>query len=197
MTDNQLLRATSVMAIGTIASRVTGLIRNLLLVALLGTAILGDTYNVANTMPNILYNLLIGGALTAVFVPQIVRSLRDSDNGAGFISRLFTATLVFLLILTAVGIALAPQIVNLYAPEFAGRAEFDITVSFMRYCLPQIFFLGLFALLGQIANAKGKFGPMMWAPVINNLIVIALFGWFLVNKNDLSLGNITHTDITW
>ena len=197
MSDNQLLRATSVMAIGTIASRVTGLIRNLLLVALLGTAILGDTYNVANTMPNILYNLLIGGALTAVFVPQIVRSLRDSDNGAGFISRLFTATLVFLLILTAVGIALAPQIVNLYAPEFAGRAEFDITVSFMRYCLPQIFFLGLFALLGQIANAKGKFGPMMWAPVINNLIVIALFGWFLINKNDLSLGNITQSDITW
>ena len=61
MSDHQLLRASSVMAVGTIASRITGLIRNLLLVALLGTAILGDTYNVANTMPNILYNLLIGG----------------------------------------------------------------------------------------------------------------------------------------
>jgi len=93
MSDDQLMRDSSVMALGTIASRVTGLIRNLLLVALLGTAILGDTYNVANTMPNILYNLIIGGALTAVFVPQIVRSLRDSDQGAAFISRLFTATL--------------------------------------------------------------------------------------------------------
>jgi len=197
MSDHQLLRASSVMAVGTIASRVTGLIRNLLLVALLGTAILGDTYNVANTMPNILYNLLIGGALTAVFVPQIVRSLRDSDQGAAFISRLFTVTITFLLLLTALGIALAPIIVNLYAPEFSNRPEFDITVSFMRYCLPQIFFLGLFALLGQIANAKGKFGPMMWAPVINNLIAILLFSWFLVNRQDLSLGNISQTDITW
>jgi len=197
MSDNQLLRASSVMAVGTIASRVTGLIRNLLLVALLGTAILGDTYNVANTMPNILYNLLIGGALTAVFVPQIVRSLRDSDQGAAFISRLFTVTVTFLLLLTVLGIVFAPVIVNLYAPEFSNRPEFDITVTFMRYCLPQIFFLGLFALLGQIANAKGKFGPMMWAPVINNLIAILLFSWFLVNREDLSLGNISETDITW
>ena len=197
MSDNQLLRASSVMAVGTIASRVTGLIRNLLLVALLGTAILGDTYNVANTMPNILYNLLIGGALTAVFVPQIVRSLRDSDQGAAFISRLFTVTVTFLLLLTVIGIVFAPVIVNLYAPEFSNRPEFDITVTFMRYCLPQIFFLGLFALLGQIANAKGKFGPMMWAPVINNLIAILLFSWFLVNREDLSLGNISETDITW
>jgi putative peptidoglycan lipid II flippase len=185
------------MAVGTIASRVTGLIRNLLLVALLGTAILGDTYNVANTMPNILYNLLIGGALTAVFVPQIVRSLRDSDQGAAFISRLFTVTVTFLLLLTVIGIVFSPVIVNLYAPEFSNRPEFDITVTFMRYCLPQIFFLGLFALLGQIANAKGKFGPMMWAPVINNLIAILLFSWFLVNRQDLSLGNISETDITW
>ena len=197
MSDNQLLRASSVMAVGTIASRVTGLIRNLLLVALLGTAILGDTYNVANTMPNILYNLLIGGALTAVFVPQIVRSLRDSDQGAAFISRLFTVTVTFLLLLTVIGIVFAPVIVNLYAPEFSNRPEFDITVTFMRFCLPQIFFLGLFALLGQIANAKGKFGPMMWAPVINNLIAILLFAWFLVNRQDLSLGNISETDITW
>jgi putative peptidoglycan lipid II flippase len=197
MSDNPLLRASSVMAVGTIASRVTGLIRNLLLVALLGTAILGDTYNVANTMPNILYNLLIGGALTAVFVPQIVKSLRDSDQGAAFISRLFTVTVTFLLLLTVIGIVFAPVIVNLYAPEFSNRPEFDITVTFMRFCLPQIFFLGLFALLGQIANAKGKFGPMMWAPVINNLIAILLFAWFLVNRQDLSLGNISQTDITW
>jgi putative peptidoglycan lipid II flippase len=148
-------------------------------------------------MPNILYNLLIGGALTAVFVPQIVKSLRDSDQGAAFISRLFTVTVTFLLLLTVIGIVFAPVIVNLYAPEFSNRPEFDITVTFMRYCLPQIFFLGLFALLGQIANAKGKFGPMMWAPVINNLIAILLFSWFLVNRQDLSLGNISETDITW
>ena len=197
MSDNQLIRSSSIMAIGTITSRFTGLIRNLLLVALLGTALLGDTYNVANTMPNILYNLLIGGALTAVFIPQIVKSFRDSDGGAAFISRLFTATLTFLFVLTLLAIVFAPQIVNIYAPEFAGRPEFDITVSLMRYCLPQIFFLGLFALLGQIANAKGRFGPMMWAPVINNLIVSALFSWFLINKDQLSIGTITESDLLW
>ena len=195
MSDNQLLRASSVMAAGTIVSRITGLIRNLLIVALLGTAILGDTYNVANTMPNILYNLLIGGALTAVFVPQIVRSLRDLDGGKAFISRLFTLTITFLFLLTLIGVIFSPQIVNIYAPEYAGRVEFDTTVTLMRYCLPQIFFLGLFALLGQITNAKGKFGPMMWAPALNNIIAIALFAWLLTSKDEFILGQISQNDL--
>lgn len=197
MSDSQLLRASSVMAAGTIVSRITGLIRNLLIVALLGTAILGDTYNVANTMPNILYNLLIGGALTAVFVPQIVRSLRDSDGGKAFISRLFTLTITSLFLLTLLGVIFSPQLVSIYAPEYAGRVEFDTTVTLMRYCLPQIFFLGLFALLGQIANAKGKFGPMMWAPALNNLIAIGLFSWFLIFKDDLTLGQVSGADLFW
>ncbi|MFM9015401.1 MAG: murein biosynthesis integral membrane protein MurJ [Candidatus Nanopelagicus sp.] len=197
MSDSQLLRASSVMAAGTIVSRITGLIRNLLIVALLGTAILGDTYNVANTMPNILYNLLIGGALTAVFVPQIVRSLRDSDGGKAFISRLFTLTITSLFLLTLLGVVFSPQLVNIYAPEYAGGVEFDTTVTLMRYCLPQIFFLGLFALLGQIANAKGRFGPMMWAPALNNLIAIGLFSWFLIFKDDLILGQISDIDLFW
>ena len=197
MSDNQLFKASSIMALGTIASRVTGLIRNLMLAALLGTAILGDTYNVANTMPNILYNLLIGGALTAVFVPQIVRSLRDSDQGSAFISRLFSVTVTFLFALTVIGILLSPQLVNIYAQEYAGSKEFDVTVTLMRYCLPQIFFLGLFALLGQIANAKDRFGPMMWAPVINNLLAIALFDFLLVSRGDLSVANISSQDLLW
>ena len=197
MSDNHLFKATSTMALGTIASRVTGLIRNLMLAALLGTAILGDTYNVANTMPNILYNLLIGGALTAVFVPQIVRSLRDVDQGSAFISRLFTVTVTFLFALTALGIFIAPQLVTIYAPEYAGSKEFEVTVTLMRYCLPQIFFLGLFALLGQIANAKDRFGPMMWAPVLNNLMAIALFYFLLVSRGDISLANISSQDLLW
>ena len=197
MSDNQLFKASSIMALGTIASRVTGLIRNLMLAALLGTAILGDTYNVANTMPNILYNLLIGGALTAVFVPQIVRSLRDSDQGSAFISRLFTVTVTFLFALTVIGILISPQLVNVYAPEYAGSKEFDVTVTLMRYCLPQIFFLGLFALLGQIANAKDRFGPMMWAPVINNLLAIALFYFLIVSRGDLSVASISNQDLLW
>ena len=185
--DESLLRSSTTMAIGTVVSRVTGLIRGLLTVALLGTALLGDTYNVGNTMPNILYNILIGGALTAVFVPQIVRSLRDSDGGEGFISKLYSSVVTVLFILTLIGVLAAPLLVNIYAPEFNGRPEFNLTVAFMRYCLPQIFFLGVFMLLGQIANAKNKFGPMMWAPVLNNLIVINIVVNVFQNDNIIKI----------
>ena len=152
--DTLLIRSSAVMALGTVISRITGLVRNLLLVAVLGTALLGDTYNVANTMPNILYNLLIGGALTAVFVPQIIRAAREPDKGSAYISRLFTATSVVLLLIVVIAILITPLLVHLYAPSFSGRA-FDITVAFMRYCLPQIFFLGIFALLGFRADDVG------------------------------------------
>jgi len=192
--DALLIRSSAVMALGTVISRVTGLVRNLLLVAVLGTALLGDTYNVANTMPNILYNLLVGGALTAVFVPQIIRAAREPDKGSAYISRLFTATSAALLIIVAIAMLIAPLLVHLYAPSFSGRA-LDITVAFMRYCLPQIFFLGIFALLGQIANARGVFGPMMWAPILNNLIAIAIFGYFLASVSNLEFGGITNSQI--
>jgi putative peptidoglycan lipid II flippase len=110
---------------------------------------------------------------------------------------LFTVTVTFLFALTVIGILLSPQLVNIYAPEYAGSKEFDVTVTLMRYCLPQIFFLGLFALLGQIANAKDRFGPMMWAPVINNLLAIALFYFLLVSRGDLSVANISSQDLLW
>lgn len=109
------------MAIGTVVSRVTGLIRGLLTVALLGTALLGDVFNVANTMPNILYNLIVGGALTAVFVPQLVRAMRDSDGGSAFVSRLVTATTVILGALTVLSIFAAPLFVRIFASSYVGR----------------------------------------------------------------------------
>ncbi len=170
MSENSIVRSSAIMAAGTFVSRITGLIRGLLLVAVLGTKLLGDTFNVANTMPNILYNLIIGGALTAVFVPQMVRAIRGEDGGSAFISRLVTATSVVLGLLVLVSIVAAPLLVRIFASSYVGRPEFNLTVLFMRYCLPQIFFMGLFALLGQVANAKGKFGPMMWAPVFNNIV---------------------------
>jgi putative peptidoglycan lipid II flippase len=185
------------MAVGTIVSRITGLARGLLLVAVLGTTLLGDTFNVANTMPNILYNLIIGGALTAVFVPQIVRATSDEDGGSAFISRLVTATFVFLAGLVLVAILLAPVLVRIFATSYIGRPEFEVTTLFMRYCLPQILFMGLFALLGQVANAKGKFGPMMWAPVLNNLIAIAVFGWFLKYSTQPTVTTIPDSEIIW
>ena len=161
------------MALGTIFSRITGLVRNLMIVAVLGTGILGDTYNVGNTTPNIIYNLLIGGSLTAVFVPQIVRAFRDPDGGLGFISKLATMVSVGLLGITALAMLATPLLVELYAPSFEGRAR-NLTIAFTLYCLPQVFFYGLYGIWGQITNAKERFGPMMWSPIANNLVVIEI-----------------------
>jgi putative peptidoglycan lipid II flippase len=194
MKNNELYKASSIMAIGTIISRLTGFIRAVLAVAVLGTALLADTYNVANTMPNILYNLLVGGALTAIFVPQLVRSFKDEDGGHAFASRLVTTISGILFALVIVGVLLAPLLVRLYAPEFSAvgfEREQAIAVAFTRFCLPQIFFLGLFTMLGQVANSRGSFAPLMWAPIANNLVVIVVFGLFLALQSDLSVASIS------
>lgn len=186
------------MALGTIISRITGFVRGVLIVAVLGTALLADTYNVANTMPNILYNLLVGGALTAIFIPQLVRSFDHEDGGDSFASRLITTISMILLILVIIGVAFAPALVRLYAPEFftAGfETEKEIAIAFTRYCLPQIFFLGIFTMLGQVANARGSFGPLMWAPIANNLVGILLFGSFLIFSPSITADSITPLQI--
>ena len=196
--SNELFRASGIMALGTIISRITGFIRGILIVAVLGTTLLADTYNVANTMPNILYNLLVGGALTAIFIPQLVRSFDHEDGGDGFASRLITTISVILFFLVALGMFFAPALVRLYAPEFftsGFEVEKEIAIAFTRYCLPQIFFLGLFTMLGQVANARGSFGPLMWAPIANNIVGIALFGSFLAFSPAVTISNISSTQI--
>jgi putative peptidoglycan lipid II flippase len=198
MKSNELFRASGIMALGTIISRVTGFIRGILIVAVLGTALLADTYNVANTMPNILYNLLVGGALTAIFIPQLVRSFDHEDGGDDFASRLITTISLILLVLVSLGMFFAPALVRLYAPEFftvGFEVEKDIAIAFTRYCLPQIFFLGLFTMLGQVANARGSFGPLMWAPIANNLVGIALFGGFLLFSPGIDISTITSSQV--
>jgi len=198
MKSNDLFRASGIMSLGTIISRITGFARGILVVAVLGTTLLADTYNVANTMPNILYNLLVGGALTAIFIPQLVRSFDHADGGDDFASRLITTISLILLVLVSLGMFFAPALVRLYAPEFftvGFETEKDIAIAFTRYCLPQIFFLGLFTMLGQVANARGSFGPLMWAPIANNLVGIVLFGGFLIFSPGINLSSITDFQI--
>jgi len=194
MREQSVLKSSAIMAVGTIFSRITGLARNLLLVAALGTAIVGDTFQVANTIPTVLYILVAGGALNAVFVPQIVREMKKPDGGHSFVSQLATATFTILAVATAIGVIAAPLVVRLYAAKFGGSGlenEFELTVLFTRYCLPQILFLGLFTLFGQIANARGSFGPMMWAPILNNLVVIGVLVSFISVAPDAKAGVIS------
>ncbi|MFF0288118.1 murein biosynthesis integral membrane protein MurJ [Streptomyces sp. NPDC005262] len=173
-----VLRSGAVMAAGSVVSRVTGFIRSAVVVAALGTGLQADGYAVANTVPNILYMLLIGGALNAVFVPELIRAAREhADGGAAYTDRLLTACAVGLVALTGLAVAGAPLIVAVYTPYSGERAQ--LTIALARYCLPQILFYGLFTLLGQVLNSRNRFGAMMWTPVLNNLVIIAVFGLYL------------------
>ncbi|MGW6842876.1 murein biosynthesis integral membrane protein MurJ [Streptomyces sp. NPDC054958] len=182
-----VLRSGALMAAGSIVSRATGFIRSAVVAAALGAAFLGDSYTVANTVPNIIYMLLIGGALNAVFVPELVRAAKEhADGGSAYTDRLLTACTAALVALTAVAVLAAPLIVSVYT-DYDG-AQASTTVALARYCLPQILFYGLFTLLGQVLNARGRFGAMMWTPVLNNVVIIGVFGLFLHLSHDGAAG---------
>ncbi|WP_406505283.1 murein biosynthesis integral membrane protein MurJ [Streptomyces sp. NBC_00212] len=173
-----LLRSSALMAAGSIVSRATGFVRSAVIAAALGVGLLGDGYAVANNVPNILYMLLIGGTLNAVFVPELVRAAKEhADGGAAYTDRLMTACTTALVVVTALAVFAAPWIVGAYTDY--GGAQADLTIALARYCLPQILFYGLFTLFGQVLNARGRFGAMMWTPVLNNLVVIGVFGLYL------------------
>jgi putative peptidoglycan lipid II flippase len=166
-------RSSGVMALGTVVSRALGFVRNLAIAAALGTTVLADTYNVANTIPNAIYILLAGGILNAVFVPQLVRATKRDDGGQGYTDRLLTLSILVLLAITVVATVAAPLVVRLYGGGWGGD-ELQTAEAFAYLCLPQIFFYGVFTMLGQVLNARGRFGPMMWAPIVNNVVVIAI-----------------------
>ncbi|MFE6050165.1 murein biosynthesis integral membrane protein MurJ [Kitasatospora sp. NPDC056446] len=170
------------MAAGTVVSRATGFVRSALLVAVLGSGVLADGYNVANTVPNILFVLLIGGALNTALVPHLVRAAKESaDGGAAHVDRLVTVLVAALLVLTAVVVPAAPLVVRAYTSY--GGADSDRTVLLAYLCLPQVLCYGLFTVLGQLLNARGRFAPMAWAPVLNNLVVIGVFGAYVGQRS--------------
>ncbi|WP_328916221.1 MULTISPECIES: murein biosynthesis integral membrane protein MurJ [unclassified Streptomyces] len=174
-----LRRSGGVMVAGSLVSRATGFIRLSVITAAVGTAAYGDAFGVANTVPNIIYALMIGGALQSVFIPELVRAAKEhSDGGRAYTDRLLTLCGVALLVITALAVLAAPLLVGAYAPDFTG-AQRDLTVALARYCLPQILFYGLFTLLGQVLGARDRFGAMMWTPVLNNVVVIGVFGLYL------------------
>ncbi|MEV7418662.1 murein biosynthesis integral membrane protein MurJ [Streptomyces sp. NPDC089919] len=189
---NSLLRSGALMAAGSVVSRATGFVRSAIVTAALGTTMLGDGYAVANTVPNMVYILLIGGALNAVFVPELVRAAKEhADGGTAYTDRLLTVCTVALVLLTAGAVLAAPALVAAYTDYTGAQAE--LTVALARYCLPQIFFYGLFTLLGQVLNARGKFGAMMWTPVLNNVVVVAVFALYLAVAHD-SAGGLSDGD---
>jgi putative peptidoglycan lipid II flippase len=176
MTDESaggLLRTSTVMAVGTTVSRALGFVRNAAIAAAIGVQLTADTFTVANTVPNIIYILLAGGVLNAVFVPQLVRAMKDTDGGQSYADRLLTLAGLVLLGVTAVATALAPVIMAVYTGDKYTSSDVTVATMFAFWCLPQIFFYGVYTLIGQVLNARGSFGPMMWAPIVNNVVAIA------------------------
>ena len=176
-----ILKSSAVMAAGTLVSRVTGFIRQLVIIAALGGALLGDTYTVAMSLPTMIYILTIGGGLNSVFVPQLVRAMKnDEDNGEAYANRLLTLVMVILGGLVVLSVLAAPLLIRLMSVKIAeDPAANDVAVTFARFCLPTIFFMGVHVVLGQVLNARGYFGPMMWTPVLNNIVVIFTFAMFI------------------
>ncbi len=182
---DRTLRSAAVMAAGTVLSRLLGFVRIALLAAAIGTALRGDIFTAANTIPNSLYILLAGGVFNTVLVPQLVRAIKNhADGGQDFTNRLLTVGFVVLAVVTVACVLLSPLIAELYLPgelhDPSRAAEKASMVMFVRLCLPQIFFYGAFVLVGQVLNARRRFGPMMWAPIANNIVACASIVIFLL-----------------
>ena len=172
---DQLVRSSAAVAAGTLLSRVTGLLRVAVLAYAVGRASLADTYNLANSTPNIVYELLLGGVLSATLVPLFVDHLERGDTRAT--SAVFTVALAVLTVLTAIAMLFAPLIARLYALDTTGSertAQLHVMSVFTLWFLPQMVFYGLTALAAAILNARRRFVAAAYAPVLNNLIVIGV-----------------------
>ena len=176
-----LLKSSAVMAAGTMVSRLTGFVRSALIVSALGVGLLGDTFQVAYQLPTMIYILTVGGGLNSVFVPQLVRAMKeDEDGGEAYANRLLTLVMVALGVLTGLAVLGAPLLIRLLSdPVASDPAANEVGITFVRYFLPSIFFMGIHVVMGQILNARGKFGAMMWTPVLNNIVIIVTLGMFM------------------
>jgi putative peptidoglycan lipid II flippase len=176
------------MALGTLVSRGTGFLRTLVMVYAIGTFYLGNAYNNANTLPNTVYYLMLGGIFTSVVVPLLVKAAkRDPDHGEAYAQRLFTLGAVALGVVTVLATLAAGPLVDLYTlgsfkgpPGSEAADAHSLMVLWAYFFIPQIFFYGMCSLIGAILNTRGRFAAPMWAPVVNNVVVIAVFGLYAV-----------------
>ncbi|KAB1149104.1 murein biosynthesis integral membrane protein MurJ [Micromonospora sp. AMSO12t] len=169
----------AVMAAGSLVSRGTGFIRNLMIGAALGSLV-GDAFTTAVFLPNQVYEFLLGGVLTSVLIPVLVRRRKaDPDRGEAYAQRLLTLAVLALAAAVLIALILAPVLTALYA----GGKDKNYTglVTNLSYLmLPMLFFTGVSALIAAVLNTRGHFAAPMWAPILNNLVVIGVFGLYIV-----------------
>lgn len=177
MATSSIRRATALLASGTLVSRMLGFGRQWLLVQAIGaTGFVTDAFNTANSAPNTVYAIISQGILNAVLIPQLVRAAKHRDGGQAYINKLVTLGMVVFAAVTLVATLLSPQLMVVFGIH---RASLDLAIAFAYWSMPQVFFYGLYSLLGEVLNARNSFGPFTWAPVLNNVISIASLAVFL------------------
>ncbi|MGI5212616.1 murein biosynthesis integral membrane protein MurJ [Plantactinospora sp. CA-290183] len=169
----------AIMAIGSLVSRGTGFLRQLVLVAALGAFAVNDAYTTAQIIPGMVYEFLLGGILTSVLVPVLVRRRKlDADDGQAYAQRLLTLAVLALGVAVALALALASVLSRIYA---GGRGEEyrELVTNLSYLLLPILFFSGLSALIAAVLNTRGHFAAPMWTPILNNIVVIATAGLYI------------------
>lgn len=175
--QESVARASALMAAGSMVSRVLGLVRQSLLTSVVAAASAANAFAVANTLPNYVYMLLSAGILNAVLIPQITKAMKRDDGGQEFVDRIVTVSLALIAFTTLLATFFAPFLVR--ATSSYTAATYNLAVLFAYVCLPQIAFYGLYAVLGQVLNARNQFTAFMWAPVLANIVQIAGLVYFL------------------
>ncbi len=192
-----LMTSSRTMAVASLASRLTGFLRTVALAAALGIAAskVADSYNLANILPNMVYELLLGGVLSSVVIPLIVHSQEhDDDAGEAYTQRLLSWATAVLAIATLMAVAAAPLLAAAFTSQHAQRELISIFATLL---LPEIFFYGLGAMFTAVLNTRGVYGPPAWAPVLNNVITLVTVGAFtlLPGPAVLNESTITNTQI--
>lgn len=169
------------MAAGTLVSRGLGFLRAFLLAIAIGsTTLMADVFEKANSVPNVIYVLLLGGMFNVVLVPQLIKAAKQPDRGADYTSRLLTLAVIVMGVATVLITAAAYPIISALTLDWT-EPMLALGTAFAMWTLPQIFFYGLYAVVGQILNANAKFGWYMWAPVLNNIIAIGFILTYIVS----------------
>ena len=194
-TNRGMLATSRAIAIASLASRVTGFLRSSLLVAAIGTAQVGDAYNLGNNLPNMVYELLLGGVLSSVLIPLLVRAQEDDeDRGVAYTQRLLSIATAALGAMTLLAVLCAP----LFAAGFVSdHSERSLASVFATLLLPEIFFYGLGAMIMAVLNIRHSFAPGAWSPVLNNVIMIVTLGlfWALPGPKTLNPATITTAQV--
>jgi putative peptidoglycan lipid II flippase len=191
--DRGLLSSSRTMAVASLVSRITGFLRSVALAAALGvtTSRVADSYNIANALPNMVYELLLGGLLSSVVIPLVVNAQEhDRDRGIAYTQRLLSIAVVALATATVLAVLAAPLLAWAYG---AGHDQRELTSLFATLLLPEIFFYGLGAMFTAILNTRGVYGAPAWAPVLNNLVTIATVGVFALLPSPARLTTTTIT----